>query len=121
MGTTQQIGQRGEDAAVEYLRRHGFLILERNWRNGRYEIDIIARRWDELHFVEVKSRKLGSLTTPEEAIDREKFRALKQAARLYIALHHSPEEPFFDLMAVDMLPNGDLELRFLEDAMQNHW
>jgi len=71
--------------------------------------------------VEVKSRKLGSLTTPEQAIDSEKFRALKQAARLYIALHHSPEEPFFDVMAVDMLPNGEQEVRFLEDAMQNRW
>lgn len=121
MGITQEIGQRGEDAAVDYLRRHGFLILERNWRNGRYEIDIIARRWDEIHFVEVKSRKAGGWTTPEEAINAQKFRALRRAASLYIALHRCSEEPFFDLMAVETLPNGEVNLRFVEDAMQAHW
>jgi len=61
-------GRRGEQAAVDYLRRAGFAILERNWRSGRYELDIVARRWDELHFIEVKTRRAGGLTTPEEAI-----------------------------------------------------
>lgn len=121
MGLTQQIGQRAEDAAVDYLRRHGFLIRERNWRNGRYEIDIIAQRWDEIHFVEVKSRKTGGWSTPEQAIDEHKFRSLKRAASFYLALHHAVEEPFFDLMAVETLPNGEFELRFVEDAMQSHW
>lgn len=121
MGITQQIGQRGEDAAVDYLRRHGFLILERNWRNGRYEIDIIARRWDELHFVEVKSRKSGSLTTPEEAINAKKFQSLRRAAALYMALHHSPEEPLFDLAAVEILPTGACEVTLIEETMQAHW
>ncbi len=121
MGSTQQIGQQGEAAAVDYLRRHGFLIRERNWRNGRYEIDIIAQRWDELHFVEVKSRKAGGWTRPEEAFDQAKFQALKRAASLYIALHRIQAEPFFDLMAVETLPNGSFEIRFIEDAHQSHW
>ena len=73
-------GRRGEQAAVDYLRRAGFAILERNWRSGRYELDIVARRWDELHFIEVKTRRAGGLTTPEEAITPRKFASLRRAA-----------------------------------------
>ena len=77
-------GRRGEQAAVDYLRRAGFAILERNWRSGRYELDIVARRWDELHFIEVKTRRAGGLTTPEEAITPRKFASLRRAAEAYI-------------------------------------
>lgn len=121
MKKTLEIGRRGEDAAVDYLRREGYLILERNWRNGRYEIDIIAQRWDEIHFVEVKSRKLGGWTTPEEAITPKKFQSLRRAASLYMALKRIDLEPVFDLCAVETLPNGEAEIRFTSDAMQAHW
>ena len=80
-------GRRGEQAAVDYLRRVGFAILERNWRSGRYELDIVARRWDELHFIEVKTRRAGGLTTPEEAITPRKFASLRRAAEAYMAQH----------------------------------
>ncbi len=121
MGLTQQIGSRGEDEAVDFLRRNGFLIVERNWRNGRYEIDIIAQRWDELHFVEVKTRKAGGWTTPEQAITRSKFESLRHAARLYIARKHRMEEPQFDLCAVEQYPDGHCEVRLVENAMESHW
>ncbi|MBQ4539816.1 MAG: YraN family protein, partial [Alistipes sp.] len=42
MLTTAQIGRRGEDVAVEYLRSRGYMICAQNWRSGRYEIDIVA-------------------------------------------------------------------------------
>ena len=42
--TTREIGQKGEDAAARYLIENGFEILHRNWRSGRYELDITARR-----------------------------------------------------------------------------
>ena len=44
MNEASEIGRRGEEAAVEYLRREGFRICARNWRNGRYEIDVVACR-----------------------------------------------------------------------------
>mgnify|MGYP003318444016 CR=1 FL=1 len=53
MMTEKQVrGAIGEQAAVDYLRKNGFFIVERNYRVGRSEIDIIASRYDELHFVE---------------------------------------------------------------------
>ena len=61
---TQEIGQKGEEAAVHYLIDNGFEILHRNWRSGRYELDITARRDGVLHIIEVKCRKAGGLTCP---------------------------------------------------------
>lgn len=121
METNAEIGARGERIATDWLRSRGFLIEERNWRNGRYEIDIIARRWDEIHFVEVKTRMAGGWTTHEQAIDPKKFRSLRRAAALYLALHPSPETPQFDLCAVETRPDGTYEVRFTENAMESHW
>jgi len=114
-------GRRGERAAVDYLRRAGFVILERNWRSGRYELDIIARRWDELHFVEVKTRRADGLTAPEEALTPRKFAALRRAAEAYMAQHRVQLEPQFDLAAVDLFPDGSLTVRFMERAMECSW
>ena len=75
MTEKQERGALGEQAAVDYLRRNGFMIVERNYRIGYSEVDIIAQRYDELHFVEVKTRKAGSMTTAESAINEQKQRA----------------------------------------------
>lgn len=47
MTEKQQRGALGEQAAVEYLRQNGFMIVEQNWREGKSEVDIIALRYDE--------------------------------------------------------------------------
>lgn len=117
----EETGRRGERMAVDYLRRSGFTILECNWRCGRYELDIIARRWDELHFVEVKTRRAEGLTGPEFALTKRKFSALRRAAESYMALHRLRLEPQFDLAAVDVFPDGSMQVRFMERAMECNW
>lgn len=121
MTEKQQRGALGEQAAVDYLRRQGFMIVERNWRVGRSEVDIIALRHDELHFVEVKTRKFGSMTAPEEALTEQKSRAMRRAATAYMAQHNSPYEPRFSLIAIDVVGERVEELRFVEDALQYSW
>ena len=122
MQTEKQLrGAIGEQAAVEYLRKQGFMIVERNCRIGRSEIDIIASRYDELHFVEVKTRKYGSMTAPEEAITEQKMRAMRRAASSYMAQCHSMLEPKFSLRAVEMIGDRVEALRFVEDALQYNW
>ncbi len=115
------VGVNGERAAVKYLRRNGFLIRECNYRNGRYEIDIIAERWGVIHFVEVKSRQLDGLTTPEQSIDEHKFASLRRAASLYLAQNRVRGEYQFDLVAVDMDGVEPINVRYIEKAMQSHW
>ena len=120
--TTAETGRAGERAAAEYLRRAGYDILACNWRTGRYELDIVARRGGVLHFVEVKTRRAAGLTTPEQAVTPTKFRALRRAAQHYMALRGDTEEEVqFDLAAVDAWPDGSLEVRFIERAMECHW
>ena len=121
MTEKQQRGALGEQAAVDYLRQQGFMIVERNWRVGRSEVDIIALRHDELHFVEVKTRKFGSMTAPEEALTEQKSRAMRRAATAYMAQHYSPYEPRFSLIAIEVVGERVEELRFVEDALQYSW
>jgi putative endonuclease len=105
--TEKQIrGALGEQAAVDYLRRNGFMIVERNYRIGKSEVDIIASRYDEIHFVEVKTRKYGSMTAPEEAINEQKMRAMRRAASAYMAMCGCQLEPRFSLIAVEMIFSG---------------
>ncbi len=115
-----QIGLRGEELAVRHLEGLGFRILDRNWRAGRYELDIVAEKEGVLHVVEVKTRRAGGLTRPEEAITPAKFRALERAASLYIERYGLDMEVQFDLVAVDCFPNGD-QVRYLPDAMLPCW
>ena len=98
--STIEIGTRGEDAAVAWLRERGYLIVERNWRIGHYEIDIIAQHFDTLHFVEVKTRKLGGWQSPYDSITEQKKNALRKGAMAYRAIHRTPLEIEFDLIAV---------------------
>ena len=118
MQTEKQIrGALGEQAAVEYLRKNGFLIVERNYRIVHSEVDIIAQRYDELHFVEVKTRKAGSMVAAESSINEQKVRALQRAASAYIAHHRSPFEPQFSLITVEVVGNRVVDLQFVENMI----
>lgn len=116
---TAEIGREGERIAVIWLRRHGYIIHELNWRNGRYEIDIIASRSGVLHFVEVKTRSITGWSTPEQAMTPEKCRALLRGAASYISMYRLPYEPQVDLIAVDMQPDGTAEVRYIENVIQS--
>ena len=117
----QERGAAGEAFTVDWLRSNGFLIVERNWRYDHYEVDIIATRRGVMHFVEVKTRKYGSLTAPEEAINEQKLRAMRRAASAYMAQHHSMLEPRFSLIAIEMVGDRVEALRFVEDALEYGW
>lgn len=118
MSFTRERGDLGERIAVDWLRRNGFLIMERNWRYGRYEIDIIASRWDTIHFVEVKTRDARSLTSPEDAITAGKMQALRKAVSAYAASRRITRELQLDLIAVEIMPDGSADIRYVENAVQ---
>ena len=83
------VGMAGEQIAVQFLEDHGYTVIERNWRRGRQEIDIIARDGEFLVFVEVKTRSCtdpDALTygRPAHAVDRAKQHNVTLAARSYL-------------------------------------
>lgn len=81
----------GEDLASEYLKKVGYKILERNFRKGYGEIDIIALDKNTLVFVEVKTKTSTLFGSPFEAITPFKIKALERTAAFYKKLH--PELP----------------------------
>ncbi len=119
--TSAQIGARGEQAAVAWLRERGYMIVSLNWRSGRYEIDIVATRLGVLHFVEVKSRISSGYTTPEQSITSVKREAMIRAARIYCAQYNNCEEIQFDLIAVEEQCDGALTIRMVEDVIELSW
>jgi putative endonuclease len=121
VGLTQIIGAAGENAAEEWLVEEGFEIVARNWRRGRYELDIVARRGDTIHFVEVKSRAEGGLTSPEEALTPAKQRAFRLAVQAWLAANPTDREPQMDLIAVDTTPEGRPRVRYIPEAVICRW
>ena len=81
MAKHNNTGKWGEDLAADYLREKGYEIIERDWRDGHRDIDIIARSPDlrTIVFVEVKTRATDVITKPEEAVDRRKIRNIGMA------------------------------------------
>ncbi len=85
MAVHNDLGRKGEDMAAEYLQHEGYCILARNWVNkGRKELDIVATKDDVVVFVEVKTRRLGSLTSPIEAVDARKQHRICMAADSFL-------------------------------------
>ena len=82
----KELGEKGEKLAVDYLIEKGYEIIERNYRYGHGEIDIIARDPEDGYtaFVEVKTRQNLDFGEPEYAITKSKQRQIKKIAELYL-------------------------------------
>ncbi len=101
MAQHNDLGRKGEDMAVRFLQEQGYFILERNWTNrGRKELDIIATKEDVVVFVEVKTRKVGSATTPISAVDDRKQRRIVMAADSYLKANRIDLRSRFDVIGI---------------------
>ena len=95
------IGTEYETLACEYLTRHGYQILCRNFRCRQGEIDIIARDGEYLVFCEVKYRNGSSGGHPLEAVDVKKQRTIARCAGIYLINHGLSEVPCrFDVIGI---------------------
>ena len=112
----QALGRWGEDLAAAYLQQHGMIILERNFRGKRGEVDIIARDGNDLVFVEVKTRSSCAFGTPQEAVDRRKQQQIIHLAEIYLQRHPSRLQPRFDVVAVTAAPHAEPFVEHLPNA-----
>ena len=78
------IGQRGEDAAIAYLKKHGYVILDRNFYCHFGEIDVVAWDGEYVAFIEVKSRSDTSFGLPREAVDFRKQKTIIKCAEYWL-------------------------------------
>ncbi|MFH0780736.1 MAG: YraN family protein [Pseudomonadota bacterium] len=88
LNNRQNLGRRGEDIAVEALRKNGHTILTRNYRCRHGEIDIIAKKHGVLVFIEVKTRSGEDYGHPASSITRHKQRQISKSAQYYLAEHN---------------------------------
>ncbi len=95
------LGAKGEQYAARYLRKQGYDILSGNFSLGTGEIDIVALIDDTIHFVEVKTRTVGGMTAPAEAVDYKKQENLKSSAAAYITKYKLQKyKHYFDIIEV---------------------
>lgn len=105
MAEHNDLGRWGEDMVVERLLLEGYTVVERNWRLGHLEVDIIATKGEDLIFVEVKTRS-EPYADPLEAMTPKKIAQLCRAAETYIRMQRVPLNPRFDVAAVVGGPEG---------------
>ena len=122
MASTAEIGRRGEDVAVAHLEAKGYRVLDRNYRFGREEIDVVAFEptpnddGGMIVFVEVKARSGDGYGAPEAAVDQAKQKAIRRVAEAY--LHERrliPSPTRFDVVAV-RFGRGEAEVTHFENA-----
>ncbi len=116
MAKHNELGVRGEEIAVRYLMSKSYSILERNWRYGRLEVDIISRHNDELVMIEVKTRSGSFVESLGEAVDKRKQELLIRAANAYILKSILNLEIRFDIISVIFLNNAEYRVCHLENA-----
>lgn len=109
MNSRQETGKFGENMAADYLEGKGFNILARNWRNGHYELDIVALDADGIHFVEVRTR-INPEILPQETVNSPKQRKVVEAAKRFLKEEayrkFSDFEAFFDIVGVTVADGG---------------
>lgn len=98
---TNPIGILGEAEAAKMLEKKGFKIVERNWRMGHLEVDLIGESRKEIVFAEVKARTTTfGEKTPEQYVDENKKRRMLAAANAYVKYHRTEKKPRFDIIGI---------------------
>lgn len=113
---TTEIGRLGETAVCVLLQRHGYQILQRNFCIRGGELDIIAQNAEYLAFVEVKTRKPGSLNNGFEAVTTQKQARLIQTAAAWCAEHPTELQIRFDVACVILQGKKVLSVEYLAHA-----
>lgn len=115
MGTVnkRQIGSSYEQIAMDYLKRQGLVILERNYHCRSGELDLIAKDGTYLVFAEVKYRASEKRGNPLEAVNHQKQQHIRQAARYYLYQHGYAEDTPCRFDVIGILGT---ELIWLRDA-----
>ncbi|ANW99334.1 hypothetical protein CSTERTH_09970 [Thermoclostridium stercorarium subsp. thermolacticum DSM 2910] len=116
---TRRLGEKGEDFAVEYLKRKNYRILCRNYRAGKLgEIDLIAVKDNRIIFAEVKTRTGDIFGTPAEAVSYKKQKTIKKVASCFLKEYNMSDcEISFDVIEVIMTKDyRPVNINHIEEA-----
>jgi len=115
MAEHNELGNKGEDLATQFLKKKGYKILCRNYRFKKLEVDIVTEFKNELVIVEVKTRASRFLAGPEETVTKSKQRSIIKATHQYIIENEIDLETRFDIISI-ILNEKETSIDHLEDA-----
>ena len=108
MAEHYDFGRDSEERAVEFLAAKGYRILHRNWRMGRYELDIVAATQTELVVVEVKARSTNFFEEPVNAVTKAKQKRIVAATDVYVNQFNVQLPVRFDVIGIVGKQPGEL-------------
>lgn len=114
----QTFGRESESIVAKHLKKHGYKILEQNYRTQLGEIDIIARDKKTLVFVEVKARRSDLFGSPKWAITPKKQRQMSKVALYYLKVSKQTDaKARFDVVTVRSLENKP-QIEIIKNAFE---
>ena len=117
----KKTGKIGEDIAIDFLKKKGYKIIERNYRCVFGEVDIVARDRNDIVFVEVKSRRSEYFGDPTDAVDFNKQKKISKIALNYMNEKRlDNHDARFDVIAIKLSPNGNT-VKLIENAFDVAW
>ena len=115
-----EFGLQGERVAERWLLARGWKVLQRRYRSGHRDIDLIAQRDELVAFVEVKARMGAEFGDPVEAVNWKKRNELVRSAFTWIDRHGRPGEVYrFDVIGV-LVSGHRVRVRHVENAFLIH-
>jgi len=125
MREKKDLGDVGEKIAEKYLRDKDYKILDKNFRYSKLgELDIIAKKDDNIIFCEVKTRlKTGpSEFLPEDNITHEKQKKLIKLSQIYLSKNKLMDNSWqIDILAIETYRDGSFDIRHIENAVADFY
>ena len=106
MAEHNELGKLGEEMAVEFLRKHGYTILQTNYTFQKAEIDILAQKENTLAVVEVKTRSSLDFGLPQDFVKSKKIQLLVKAVDAFVNEKDLDMEVRFDIIAINKEGNS---------------
>lgn len=115
MAQHNDLGKEGEKIAIDYLIKHGYVLLEKNYRYLKAEVDIIVQKENIVIAVEVKTRSSDYFGDPQDFINPKKIKLLVSALDHYVVENELDVEVRFDIVALVKQKNN-FQIEHLKDA-----
>ena len=112
MAAHNELGKKGEDLAASWLPTQGFDILNRNWYSAPYELDIIAKKNNIIHFIEVKTSNSKEFGYPEERVSRYKLKKMMEGATLWLYQNSITSETRIQYDVLSIIVHQDRQPEF---------
>lgn len=111
------LGKEGEEAAIGFLRKNGYRIIEKNYKTVFGEIDIIAKDGDVIVFIEVKTRADRSFGHPFEAVHPRKREKIRKVALCFLKKMRKEPPARFDVLSITS-ENSKMKIEHIVDAFE---